>query len=190
VHAFVVPIRDEAGLPLPGVRIEDCGPKLGLNGVDNGRLWFDQVRVPRENLLDRFGSVAADGTYSSPIPSTSKRFFTMIGTLVGGRVSVACGALSVAKSALAIAVRYSLQRKQFGPAAQPEQVLLEYRTHQERLLRPLASVYALHFGLRYLVRRYVGKTEEDAMEVEGLAAGLKAYGTTLTTATVQGAREA
>ena len=32
-----------------GVRIEDIGPKLGLDGVDNGRLWFDQVRVPREN---------------------------------------------------------------------------------------------------------------------------------------------
>ena len=40
-----------------GVRLEDCGAKLGLNGVDNGRIWFDHVRVPRENLLDRYAQV-------------------------------------------------------------------------------------------------------------------------------------
>ena len=41
-------IRDDEGKPLPGVRIEDDGPKIGLNGVDNGRIWFDGVRVPRD----------------------------------------------------------------------------------------------------------------------------------------------
>src|SRR5579864_3312656 len=48
VHVFLVPIRDQRGRPCNGVRIEDCGHKGGLNGVDNGRLWFDHVRVPRE----------------------------------------------------------------------------------------------------------------------------------------------
>ena len=32
----------------PASRIEDDGRKIGLNGVDNGRLWFDGVRVPRD----------------------------------------------------------------------------------------------------------------------------------------------
>ena len=59
VHALVVPIRDQAGRVCPGVRIEDCGEKLGLNGVDNGRIWFDNVRVPREALLNRYGDVDA-----------------------------------------------------------------------------------------------------------------------------------
>src|SRR5262245_12183476 len=54
VHALLAPIRDEDGSPCEGVRLEDCGAKLGLNGVDNGRIWFDHVRVPRENLLDRY----------------------------------------------------------------------------------------------------------------------------------------
>jgi hypothetical protein len=76
VHAFVVPIRDGEGGPLPGVTIEDCGPKAGLNGVDNGRLAFDHVRVPREALLNRLGDVAPDGTYSSPIEGDARRFFT------------------------------------------------------------------------------------------------------------------
>ena len=79
VHALVVPIRDDDGKPAPGVRIEDCGEKMGLNGVDNGRLWFDEVRVPREALLNRYGDVSADGVYSSPIENAGRRFFTMLG---------------------------------------------------------------------------------------------------------------
>ncbi len=76
MHAFVVPIRDGRGRVLDGVRIEDCGHKLGLNGVDNGRLYFDGVRIPRLNLLDRYASVTEDGTYSSPIENPTKRFFS------------------------------------------------------------------------------------------------------------------
>jgi acyl-CoA oxidase len=190
VHALLVPLRDEQGRLLPGVRVEDCGLKMGLNGVDNGRLWFDRVRVPRENLLDRFAQVSREGEYTSSITSSSKRFFTMLGTLVAGRVSVACGGLSAAKSGLAIAISYGDERRQFGPAGAPEARLLDYQTHQLRLLRPLATTYALDFALKHLVKRYVGRTEEDAMEVEALAAGLKAYATWHTTRTLQVAREA
>lgn len=58
--------------------------QAGLNGVDNGQLWFYNVRVPRDALLDRYASVAQDGTYSSPIPSVAQRFGTMVGGLTTG----------------------------------------------------------------------------------------------------------
>jgi len=190
VHALLVPLRDAQGKVLPGVRIEDCGEKMGLNGVDNGRIWFEHVRVPRENLLDRFGQVDAKGEYHSSIPGDSKRFFTMLGTLVAGRVSVACAGLSAAKSGLTIAIRYGDMRRQFGPVGAQEVRLLDHQTHQLRLLKPLAKTYALDFALEYLVERYVQRTEEDAREVEALAAGLKAYATWHTTAVLQEAREA
>ncbi|MEE8526031.1 MAG: acyl-CoA dehydrogenase family protein, partial [Thermoanaerobaculia bacterium] len=189
VHAFVVPIRDDDGDPCPGVSIEDCGGKLGLNGVDNGRLWFEHVRVPRHNLLDRFAQVAADGSYTSSIPSPSRRFFTMLGTLVGGRVSVALAALSAAKSALAIAVRYGAQRRQFGPPDESEIRLLDYRTHQRRLMPRLAATYALHFALGRLRDRYLASSDEDRRGVETDAAGLKALSTWHTTDAVQVCRE-
>lgn len=190
VHAFLVPIRDEDGRPLPGVRIEDCGEKLGLNGVDNGRLWFERVRIPRENLLDRFAQVAADGTYSSPIPSPAKRFFTMLGTLVGGRVSVALASCSVAKSGLTIAVRYGHRRRQFGPAGQPEVRILDYLTHQRRLLPRLARTYALHFALQELAQAYTDSEDEgDRRAVETQAAGLKAYASWHAVDTLQICRE-
>nr|WP_257911187.1 hypothetical protein [Janibacter limosus] len=72
--------------------IGDCGSKMGLLGVDNGRLLFDRVRVPRENLLGRYGDIDEQGRYSSPIESVNRRFFTMLGTLVRGRVTVGAGA--------------------------------------------------------------------------------------------------
>lgn len=190
VHAFLVPIRDQQGRPLPGIHIEDCGAKMGLEGVDNGRLGFDGVRVPRANLLDRFASVDAEGRYSSPIPSPNRRFFTMLGTLVGGRVSVALGGLSVAKSALTIALRYSDQRRQFGPPDAPERLLLDYQTHQLRLLPRLATTYALHFALDDLRHRYAAAGPgDDLRPIEARAAGLKAYATWHATDTVQTCRE-
>jgi acyl-CoA oxidase len=190
VHAFLVPIRSDDGTPCPGVGIEDCGEKLGLNGVDNGRLWFDHVRIPRQNLLDRFAEVAADGSYSSPIASPGKRFFVMLGTLVGGRVSVALGALSATKSALSIAVRYGARRRQFGPAGEAETVLLDYRTHQRRLMPRLATTFALDFALKHLVARFLESDADDRRQVEALAAGLKAWSTWHATDTIQECREA
>ncbi len=190
VHAFVVPIRDESGKPMPGVRIEDCGEKLGLNGVDNGKLSFDGVRVPRTELLDRFAQVDAEGNYSSAISSSSKRFFTMLGTLVGGRVSVAMAALAATKSALTIAVRYASRRRQFGPAGEAETLLLDYKTHQLRLLPRLAKSYGLHFALRDLADQYLHGPEESRRELEGLAAGLKAMATWHATDSIQESREA
>jgi len=191
VHAILVPLRDVDGKLFPGIRIEDNGYKLGLNGVDNGRIWFDNVRVPRENLLNRFAEVDEKGAYSSPIENPSKRFFTMLGTLVGGRVSVPRAGLSAAKSGLAIAINYALKRRQFGASfTEPETVLLDYPTHQRRLLPLLAKAYALDFGLTCLAKRYVHRSEKDIREIETLAAGLKAYSTWFSTETLQECREA
>ena len=190
VHAFLVPIRNSDGTVCSGVEIEDCGQKLGLNGVDNGRLSFNQVRIPRDNLLDRFAQVAPDGGYHSPITSPAKRFFTMLSTLVTGRISICVASLSVSKSALAIAVKYANRRHQFGPTGGAEVLLLDYLTHQRRLIPRLATSYALDFANKHLVRCYLDRSEGQHKELEALAAGLKAYGSWHATDTVQACREA
>lgn len=48
-----------------GVTIEDMGIKISLNGIDNGRLFFHNVKVPRSALLDKLNQVTADGTFVS-----------------------------------------------------------------------------------------------------------------------------
>jgi acyl-CoA oxidase len=199
VHAFLVPIRDGAGAAMPGVTISDCGEKAGLNGVDNGRLVFDHVRVPREVLLNRFADVAEDGTYSSSIENENRRFFTMLGTLVRGRISVAGGAGSAAQKALALAIRYGATRRQFAdPTTGEEVALLDYRAHQRKLLPALATTYALHFAQEDLVAEMhriqapgaVVTDEKAQRDLEYRAAGLKALATWHATATIQACREA
>ena len=191
VHALLVPIRDKNKQLLPGIKVEDNGYKMGLNGVDNGRLWFNNVVVPRENLLNRFGDVNSHGEYHSSIAKPAKRFFTMLGTLVGGRVCVPRAGLSAAKSGLTIAIKYSLKRRQFAPRLnEQETLLLDYPSHQRRLLPLLAKAYALHFGLEHLSDRYVNHQGDDMREIETLAAGMKAYSTWFTTTCLQECREA
>jgi acyl-CoA oxidase len=196
VHALLVPLRDEDGTVLPGVEIEDCGPKLGLDGVDNGRIRFDHVRVPREALLDRYAQVSADGVYTSAIENPTRRFFTMLGTLVQGRVSVCGAGISASKVALTMAVRHALERRQFGPPGGEEAVLLDYRVHQRRLLPALATTYALHFAQDRLRRElhevFTADEPPDRArrELETLAAGVKAVATWHATATIQECREA
>jgi acyl-CoA oxidase len=188
VHAFLVPIRDEQGNVLPGITIEDCGRKIGLNGVDNGRIAFNAVRIPRENLLDRFGSVGEDGTYSSPITSPSRRFFTMIGTLVAGRISIAAAAVSATKLGLNIATRYAVRRKQFGPEGAPEVSLLTYPAIHRTLLPLIARTYALDFAIHDAVRLFA-QPHDDNRELELRAAALKAAASTHCANALQYARE-
>lgn len=197
VHAFVVPLRDEEGGVLPGVRIEDDGQKIGLNGVDNGRIWFDEVRVPRENLLDRYAEVSPTGVYSSPIENRDRRFFTMLGTLVQGRVCVGGAGINASKVALAIAVKYANMRRQFGaPGTGNEELLLDYGMHQRRLLPLLAKTYALHFAQEVLagelheVFSTQGADDLTQRALESRAAGTKAVGTWHASQTIQECREA
>ncbi len=190
VTAFLVPIRDSNSKTLPGIRIEDCGRKIGLNGVDNGRIWFDQVKIPLGNMLDRYASISEQGEFQSPITGDSRRFFTMLGTLVGGRIGIPRAGLSAAKSGLTTAIHYGDRRTQFGPENGEEVSILNYRTHQRRLMPLLANAYALHFSLQYLTNRFLNRTEEDMREIEALAAGLKSFATWNTTTTLQVCREA
>jgi acyl-CoA oxidase len=197
VHCFFVPLRDDDGEFLPGVGGEDDGVKGGLNGIDNGRLHFDHVRVPRTNLLNRYGDVAADGTYSSGIHSPGRRFFTMLGALVQGRVSLDGAATTGTALALHIALTYANQRRQFDSGAGTREVmLLDYGKHQRRLLPLLAQNYAQFFAHDELLRKFDGvfsgraDTPEEREDLETLAAALKPLSTWNALDTIQEAREA
>lgn len=196
VHCLLVPIRDEAGNDLPGVTTTDHGHKGGLLGVDNGRIWFDNVRVPREALLNRFGSVDEQGRYSSPIDSKGARFFTMLGTLIRGRVSVGAAAGASARTALALATRYSLIRRQFDhPETGKGIPLLEYREHQRRLMPRIARAYAYAVAQNAIVAELAEfEKNPDAFdevrrrEMETHAAGIKATVTGFANDTITEAR--
>lgn len=198
VHAFYVDLRDpDTKEFLPGIGGEDDGVKGGLNGIDNGRLHFSAVRIPRTNLLNRYGNVDVDGTYTSSIASPGRRFFTMLGTLVQGRVSLDGAAVAASKVALKTAIQYATERRQFNASSPTEEeVLLDYQRHQRRLFTRLATTYAASFAHEQLLQKFddvfsgAHDSDADRQDLETLAAALKPLSTWHALDTLQECREA
>ena len=71
--------------------------KLGIKSSDTTELYFDNVEIPKENLIGNEG----DG------------FKICLGTLDGGRIGIAAQALGIAQASLDASVKYSKERKQF-----------------------------------------------------------------------------
>lgn len=173
LHSFLVPVRDVYTLrALPGVLVGDMGHKIGLNGLDNGFMSFNNYRIPREYLLNATGDVTVEGKYVSPYKK-NKRFGASLGALSDGRVGITGFVPSLLKVSLTIAIRYSAARHQFGPVNDKEIPILEYQLQQWRLIPYLASVYCLDYfskvifaelvGLR--VARIMGSTSEKLLDV-------------------------
>ena len=146
VHAFVVPIREAASR---------CARRAhrGRRAQDGPQRRRQRQAVVRrgagaaQRLLNRFADVSADGVYSSDIENPNRRFFTMLGTLVQGRVCVGGAGINATKVALTIATKYALQRRQFGRPARrggaaprlrdaPAPAVAADRAHLRAALRP------------------------------------------------------
>ncbi|KAH7577005.1 hypothetical protein JRO89_XS01G0190200 [Xanthoceras sorbifolium] len=191
VHAFICQIRDTDGNICPNIRIADCGHKIGLNGVDNGRIWFDNVRIPRENLLNSVADVSPDGQYLSSIKDPDQRFAAFLAPLTSGRVTIAASAVYSSKVGLAIAIRYSLTRRAFSVKPnEPEILLLDYPSHQRRLLPLLAKTYAMSSAANYLKMMYVHRTPQSIKTIHVVSSAFKATLTWHNMRTLQECREA
>ncbi|CEP02862.1 unnamed protein product (mitochondrion) [Plasmodiophora brassicae] len=190
VMVFIVRVRNDDGSVAEGVRIADCGIKAALNGIDNGRCWFDKKIVPRDALLDRYGTIDDNGNFVSDIKSNAGRFIVQIGALVYGRVVVSQAATHISKTALTIAIRYGITRRQFGPdsTSETEIPIMDYLSHQRRLFPLLAKTYALQLAVNHL--KTISVNEPGSKTVHILAAGLKAVCTWHRSKTLQECREA
>lgn len=193
IHVFIVKLRNKDGTVCPGITVADCGGKAGLNGVDNGRIWFDATRVAREDMLSGISQVAPDGTYTSDFDSADARFGVLLAALTGGRVGIAFNSISSALLGLTIAIRYSFSRTAFSPKkGLPEVPLLYYTSQQRNLMIPLASAYVYAFCARDLREDWYRAIESNhvSKSVHSLSAAFKALFTWFMQDTLQKAREA
>lgn len=105
--AFLVKIRDDQMKEAKGVKIVDMGFKMGQNGVDNAALTFDNVRIPRTNMMNKFSDVDSSGNFTSKFKSNSSRFFGTTEKLLSGRICIASMAVGAARSCMYIAIKYA-----------------------------------------------------------------------------------
>jgi alkylation response protein AidB-like acyl-CoA dehydrogenase len=82
----------------PGFKVGKVEDKLGINASGTAELFFEDARIPKENLLGKPG----------------EGFRQMLTTLDGGRIGIASQALGIGRAALEEAIEYSKAREQFG----------------------------------------------------------------------------
>eukprot|EP01027_Heterolobosea_sp_BB2_P013066 GEZU01018890.1.p1 GENE.GEZU01018890.1~~GEZU01018890.1.p1 ORF type:complete len:434 (+),score=102.62 GEZU01018890.1:104-1405(+) len=180
VNAFVVQLRNPKTMELTkGVQIWDIGAKNGWNGVDNGAIRFNNVRIPRENLLNKLGDLDRNGVFHSSIESEGKRFGATLAALMFGRLLYVCGPTRGLELGLNIASIYGNQRRQFGNAGSEETIIMDYPTHQRKIMPMIASSYAFFFTRKYLAEQFdVIKNKPNSPELaeyHAVISGIKAY---------------
>jgi acyl-CoA oxidase len=126
ISGFIVRIREDDMKPSKGVTIEDMGQKMGLNGIDNGRLMFEHVKVPREMMLNRLADVTPEGKFVCDIPKVTNRFFKVADRLLSGRLCISAMCLAGAKGVLYHTIRYSQQRLTVGPTGESDTPIMSY----------------------------------------------------------------
>ncbi|MEO5570897.1 MAG: acyl-CoA dehydrogenase [Bacteroidia bacterium] len=92
---------------MPGFTIGPKENKLGIRGSDTHSLMFSDVKVPKENRIEKEGF----------------GFKFAMKTLEGGRIGIAAQALGIASGAYELALKYSKERKAFGKEISQHQAI-------------------------------------------------------------------
>jgi len=144
VYGFIVPIRDiETHQVLPGIEVGDVGEKVGFNTKDNGYCRFNNVRIPRENMLMKYTKVTKKGEFQR---TGDERVGYAV--MMEVRDLLSYSAWRALSHALTIAVRYSIVRTQFQTGDGNERRVMDYQLQQDKLIPLLAATFAIQAGSR------------------------------------------
>ncbi|OWF34664.1 peroxisomal acyl-coenzyme A oxidase 1-like [Mizuhopecten yessoensis] len=185
MHPFMVQIRSLVDhTPMPGIKLGVIGQKMGSNHNDNGFLFLNNVRIPRENMLMKNAQVTRAGKFLTSGPNKAN-----YATMIYVRVMILSWSFGAISAAATAAIRYSSVRRQSSLApGQEESQVLDYQTQQYKLFPTLASGYGFFFIHKVLSAKYKAMlvdmqsgNSKALPEMHAWSSGMKALITDITT---------
>lgn len=157
VQPFIVQLRDlDTHKSLPGISVGDIGNRVGFDTVNNGYLFFDNVRLPLNNMLMRNAKINEDGTFEklmNPLMNYGVMLYT--------RVSILLDASLVLTKAATIGIRYSLVRRQSPIEAEKrEPQIMDHITQQYKMIPALVKGIVFKIIANKLLNLRITVTEE------------------------------
>lgn len=138
-----------------GVWLECMGMKIGLNGVDNARIKFDQVSIPRINMLNKYSDVNEQGQYVTSISKRRDRFLRVADRLLSGRLCIASMMVSTTKLLLTTTFRYGNQRMAVGKTGKSDTCIRDFSLFQQALYPLLCKTVTLNVAHNVIKDKYV-----------------------------------
>jgi butyryl-CoA dehydrogenase len=138
LSAFIVEAKT------PGFLVGKIENKMGIRGSATGELIFQDMKIPKENLLGKEG----------------KGFSLAMKTLDGGRIAIAAQAVGIAQGAMDAAVQYIQERVQFGKKLKEFQGLQWYIAEMETEINAARNLY---YHAAYLKEQGKPHSKESAM---------------------------
>jgi len=180
IQSFLMQIRDvKTHRLLSGIVAGDIGPKYGFNMKDNGYMAFNHIRIPRNHMLNRYAEVDREGNYREL--GNLKILYTVMQSI---RILIVRMAFTTLAKGLTIAIRYAIVRTQFKDkhGSNEERPIMDYLTHQFKLIPLLSQTYAFMFVCRRLQNEFASlkkKIKQGDLSEIGLmhtiSSGTKAF---------------
>ncbi len=147
INAFLVRLRDEKMSLCEGVVIDDMGCKQGMNGVDNARIILRNVKVPRENLLNKLADISSEGVFKSQITNRRQRFLAASNRLLSGRLCIASMSIAGTKLALLVTSKYGSVRLSNGKSGKSDTPVSTFGLFAASIVPLIARTIVLNIGL-------------------------------------------
>lgn len=202
LNVFLLQIRDENHLPLKGIRLGDLGTKVGDHANDTGFMILENVRVPREFMLNKFKTVSKEGIYEMK-KDIDPRIVYM--TMISTRAMMCMTAGARLAQAATIAIRYSIVRRQgfidtnkgvsFKTSEHP---IIDHKIQRYKLFKYLSGAYVLFFSGKWMVDfltniegKNVGIIKDTGLlkEIMATSAGIKSLSSYLATLGIEELRK-
>jgi alkylation response protein AidB-like acyl-CoA dehydrogenase len=148
LSAFIV----ETGYP--GVVIGPDEHKMGIKGSSTAQIYFNDVKVPVENLLGKRG----------------EGFRIALSILHMGRIKLGANVLGAAKKAINDSVRYANERKQFGMLISSFGAI-KYKLAEQviRLFATESAVYRVSSDIDVLIKKLAAEGDYGRASIEGIS---------------------